>query len=505
MVDARSPRPRPSRPRAAAGRPAGGARATSPEEAPQRIAKLLARAGVGSRRDVERMIAEGRVALGGKTLDTPATLLASLAGVTVDGQPVAAAEPTRMWRFHKPTGCLTTARDPAGRPTIFDLLPPGLPRLLTIGRLDYNTEGLLLLTNDGALKRRFELPANEVERVYRARVRGRLDHVALAELAEGIAIEGVRYGSIIAEVEASQGLTHWLSLKLREGKNREVRNVLGHLGLQVARLIRVRYGDFDLGDMAPGSIEEVPEAQVAWASGQRHHLRAAGNDDKTAGRPGRATSRRGAPEPAPAAVPSRLVVDGHRVRVRRDDEMEPATPEPPVREQSSRGGGRGTRRVAGRRTPAPRQTGAGAGETRPDTGTGKAVGGKAAGSKGVGGKGASSKGAGGRRAARGGQRTAETPSAPERVARPLRGRSPGAAFEARPAAERSGRERPGRPVAAEGKGRAGTARRAGDGGGTGRAGAGRGQGGEGPRSGDGRPGGGRPGGGRPGRPRGRRP
>ncbi|MEX6723861.1 pseudouridine synthase [Parapedomonas caeni] len=489
MVDARSPRPRPSRPRAAAGRPAGGARATSPEEAPQRIAKLLARAGVGSRRDVERMIAEGRVALGGKTLDTPATLLASLAGVTVDGQPVAAAEPTRMWRFHKPTGCLTTARDPAGRPTIFDLLPPGLPRLLTIGRLDYNTEGLLLLTNDGALKRRFELPANEVERVYRARVRGRLDHVALAELAEGIAIEGVRYGSIIAEVEASQGLTHWLSLKLREGKNREVRNVLGHLGLQVARLIRVRYGDFDLGDMAPGSIEEVPEAQVAWASGQRHHLRAAGNDDKTAGRPGRATSRRGAPEPAPAAVPSRLVVDGHRVRVRRDDEMEPATPEPPVREEGSRGGGRGTRRVAGRRAPAPRQTGARAGEARPDTGAGK----------GDGGKGSGGRGTGGRRAARGRQRTAEAPSAPERVAGPPRGRSPDITPSARPASDRSARDRPGRPGAAEGKSRAGTPRRAGDGGGTGRAGAGRGQGGEGRR-----PGGGRPGGGRPGKPRGRR-
>ena len=213
---------------------------------PQRIAKLLARAGIASRREIERMIAEGRVALDGAVLDTPATLLTSLRGVTVDGQPVAAAESTRLFLFHKPSGCLTAERDPAGRPTIYDRLPSGLPRLMPVGRLDMTTEGLLLLTNDGELKRRLELPSSGVERTYRARAFGEVSQSQLEGLIEGIEVEGIRYGRIDANLERRTGRNQWIAMTLTEGKNREVRRVLEHLGLTVNRLIRVRYGPIDL-------------------------------------------------------------------------------------------------------------------------------------------------------------------------------------------------------------------------------------------------------------------
>lgn len=224
---------------------------------PQRIAKLLARAGIASRRDIERMIAEGRVAIGGVTIDTPATLITSLAGVTVDGNPVSAPAPARLFRFHKPTGVLTAARDPAGRPTLYDRLPAGLPRLMPVGRLDLNTEGLLLLTTDGELKRQLELPASGVERSYRARVYGEVSQARLEELMMGIEIEGVRYGSINANLERRTGANAWVELTLTEGKNREVRRVLEHLGLKVSRLIRTRYGPFHLGDLAETEVDEV--------------------------------------------------------------------------------------------------------------------------------------------------------------------------------------------------------------------------------------------------------
>lgn len=229
---------------------------------PARIAKLLARAGVASRREIERMIAEGRVALDGVTLDTPATLLASLGGVTVDGNPVAAPEAARLFLFHKPAGLLTTERDPAGRPTIYDRLPKGLPRLMPVGRLDLNTEGLLLMTTDGGLKRLLELPATGVERAYRARAYGQISQPQLEELIHGIEIEGVRYGPIDANIERRTGANLWIELVLKEGKNREVRRVLEHLGLQVSRLIRTRYGPFVLGDLAPGQIGEVRRHDV---------------------------------------------------------------------------------------------------------------------------------------------------------------------------------------------------------------------------------------------------
>jgi 23S rRNA pseudouridine2605 synthase len=224
---------------------------------PQRIAKLLARAGIASRREIERMIAEGRIALNGKTLETPATLLASLHGVTVDGNPVAAPAPARLFLFHKPPGVLTTERDPAGRRTIYDVLPKDLPRLVPVGRLDLNTEGLLLLTTDGELKRQLELPATGVERSYRARAYGPVTQEQLEELIEGVEIEGMRYGPIDANLERRTGANTWIEMTLTEGKNREVRRVLEHLGLEVSRLIRTRYGPFVLGDLAPGEIGEV--------------------------------------------------------------------------------------------------------------------------------------------------------------------------------------------------------------------------------------------------------
>ncbi|GGP00599.1 23S rRNA pseudouridine2605 synthase [Stakelama pacifica] len=223
----------------------------------QRIAKLLARAGIASRREIERMIAEGRVALDGKILDTPATLLKSLHGVTVDGQPVQAAAPARLFVYHKPSGLLVTERDPKGRPTIYDKLPKDLPRVMPVGRLDLNTEGLLLLTTDGELKRQLELPSTGVERVYRARAYGQVTQAQLEELIEGVEIDGVRYGQIDANLERRTGANVWIEVRLTEGKNREVRRVLEHLGLKVSRLIRLAYGPFVLGDMPVGEVGEI--------------------------------------------------------------------------------------------------------------------------------------------------------------------------------------------------------------------------------------------------------
>lgn len=238
-------------------------RRPEPREAgPQRIAKLLARAGVASRRDIERMIADGRIAINGETLTTPATLLDNLSGVTVDGKPVKPPAAARLFRFYKPQGTLTAARDPKGRPTIYDRLPQSLPRLMPVGRLDFMTEGLLLLTNDGELKRRLELPRTGVVRRYRARAFGSVSQEQLEELSEGVTIDGVHYGSINANLERRTGRNCWIELELTEGKNREVRRVLGHLGLQVSRLIRTAYGPFELGGLAPGQVAEIDRGEL---------------------------------------------------------------------------------------------------------------------------------------------------------------------------------------------------------------------------------------------------
>jgi 23S rRNA pseudouridine2605 synthase len=228
----------------------------------QRIAKLLARAGVASRREVERMIADGRIALNGEKLTTPATLLKDLGGVTVDGKAVRPAAATRLFRFYKPQGTITAAHDTKGRTTIYNRLPSGLPRLMPVGRLDYMTEGLLLLTNDGELKRQLELPRTGVVRTYRARAFGTVTQAELERLAEGITIEDVHYGSINANLERRTGRNCWIEMSLTEGKNREVRRVLEHLGLQVSRLIRTAYGPFTLAGLEPGGVDEVPAAEL---------------------------------------------------------------------------------------------------------------------------------------------------------------------------------------------------------------------------------------------------
>jgi 23S rRNA pseudouridine2605 synthase len=232
----------------------------------ERIAKLLARAGVASRREIERMIADRRIAKDGVVIETPATVLESLRGITVDGNPVARAEPTRLFRFHKPEGLITAERDPAGRPTIYaalrNALPKGTPRMMPIGRLDLNTEGLLLLTNDGGFKRQLELPATGVPRTYRARTFGDISQSQLEDLMDGIEIEGVRYGPIDANLERRTGRNQWVELTLTEGKNREVRRVLEHLGLKVSRLIRTAYGPFSLGDLAKGATVEVRKEEL---------------------------------------------------------------------------------------------------------------------------------------------------------------------------------------------------------------------------------------------------
>ena len=223
----------------------------------ERIAKWLARAGVASRRDVEKMIAEGRVKFGGKVVETPATFVNPGDHITVDGKPIAAPERTRLFRYNKPDGLVTTHRDPEGRATVFERLPPGLPRLVSVGRLDLTSEGLLLLTNDGELARKLELPSNGWSRRYRVRVHGRVDERALAALIRGVTIEGVVYGPIEAGLDSLMGTNAWLTVSIKEGKNREVRRVMTHLGLEVTRLIRTAYGPFQLGALPRGAVEEV--------------------------------------------------------------------------------------------------------------------------------------------------------------------------------------------------------------------------------------------------------
>lgn len=224
----------------------------------ERIAKRLARAGICSRRDAERLIAEGRVAVDGKVIKSPALNVTEAQTISVDGQDVAAPAAARLWRYHKTQGVITTARDPQGRPTVFEKLPPELPRVVTVGRLDFNTEGLLLLTNDGGLARHLELPQNAWLRHYRVRVHGDVDMSKLTALANGVTISGIHYEPIKAELEKAQGSNAWLNVTIREGKNREVRKIMDYLGLQVTRLIRVSFGPFQLGKLEKGAVEEVP-------------------------------------------------------------------------------------------------------------------------------------------------------------------------------------------------------------------------------------------------------
>jgi 23S rRNA pseudouridine2605 synthase len=227
------------------------------EPAEERIAKVIARAGLASRRDAEAMIAEGRVTLNGKVLESPAVNVTAQDSITVDGEPLPLRERTRLWLFHKPRGLVTTARDPEGRPTVFESLPEELPRVVAVGRLDINTEGLLLLTNDGGLARVIAHPDTGWLRRYKVRAHGDVTQADLDNLRDGITIEGIEYGPVEARLDRVQGDNVWLTLGLREGKNREVKRILEHLGLQVNRLIRLSFGPFQLGDIEPGLVEEV--------------------------------------------------------------------------------------------------------------------------------------------------------------------------------------------------------------------------------------------------------
>ena len=266
----------------------------------QRIAKVIARAGLCSRRDAEAWIAEGRVSVNGEVLTSPAYNVSDDDDVRVDGKRIGAPERTRLFFFHKPRGLVTTARDPEGRPTIFTALPPDLPRVVTIGRLDINTEGLLLLTNDGGLARVLELPATGWLRRYRVRAHGTITQDRLDALKSGITVEGVNYAGIEARIEREQGSNVWLTMGLREGKNREIKRVLEHLGLSVTRLIRISFGPFELADLPEGEVAEVPTRVLRDQLGARL-AKQAGADFDAEITPRRAPDPELAPAPAPRA------------------------------------------------------------------------------------------------------------------------------------------------------------------------------------------------------------
>ena len=223
----------------------------------ERIAKKLARAGVASRRDVERMIAAGRVVVNGQKISSPALNVTDADKISVDGRPVGAAEPARLWRYHKPSGLVTSARDEKGRATIFDRLPEELPRVMSVGRLDLTSEGLLLLTNDGELKRKLELPSTGWVRKYRVRANGNASDTRLKPLRDGMVLDGQRFQPMMVDFDKQSGANVWLTIGIREGKNREIRRALEEVGLTVNRLIRISYGPFQLGDLERGGVEEI--------------------------------------------------------------------------------------------------------------------------------------------------------------------------------------------------------------------------------------------------------
>ncbi|MEM6897876.1 MAG: pseudouridine synthase [Pseudomonadota bacterium] len=242
-----------------------------------RIAKVLARAGVASRRGAEAMILAGRVAVNGQTLASPALNVTATDKITVDGAAISDPEPPRLWLYHKPAGLVTTAKDEKGRETVFDALPDHLPRVMSVGRLDLNSEGLLLLTNDGGLKRKLELPSTGWLRRYRVRVNGTPSDEKLAPLRGGLDIDGERFQPMDVTLDRQQGANAWLTIALREGKNREIRRAAEHIGLTVNRLIRVSYGPFQLRDLKPGEVEEVRARvladQMGWRSGAKRPTR----------------------------------------------------------------------------------------------------------------------------------------------------------------------------------------------------------------------------------------
>ncbi|MGJ5066062.1 pseudouridine synthase [Bradyrhizobium oligotrophicum] len=285
----------------------------APKKAGERIAKVLARAGLASRRDAEEMVTQGRVTVNGRVINSPALDVTENDVIQVDGAPLPERERTRLFLYHKPRGLMTTHSDPEGRPTVFDNLPEGLPRLISIGRLDFNTEGLLLLTNDGGLARVLELPDTGWTRRYRVRAHGEITQAQLDQLAAGVEVDGVKYGPIEATLERDQGANVWLVVAIREGKNREVRNVLAHLGLEVNRLIRVSYGPFQLLELPEGEVQEVKTRVLREQLGEKV-IAQSGADLGPAGKGNRE------PLPDPKPKPKREVVadrKGRRVLVQR--------------------------------------------------------------------------------------------------------------------------------------------------------------------------------------------
>ncbi|MFN3955242.1 MAG: pseudouridine synthase [Pararhodobacter sp.] len=286
--------------------PAGGASATPAGS--ERIAKVLARAGIASRREAEAMILAGRVAVNGVQIETPALNTAPQDRITVDGQPLRAAEPPRLWLYHKPAGLVTTARDEKGRATVFDDLPADMPRVMSVGRLDLNSEGLLLLTNDGEIKRRLELPTTGWLRKYRVRVKGTPDNATFEPLRKGIVIEGERFAPMIVSLDRQQGANAWITIGLREGRNREIRRAMEALGLQVNRLIRISFGPFQLGDLAPGAVEElrarVLRDQLGLTTGDEGADSANGQARTKPGKPAQPGARAGTrPGPVKTSAP----------------------------------------------------------------------------------------------------------------------------------------------------------------------------------------------------------
>ena len=309
--------------RAQNGRPASG----------ERIAKAIARAGLCSRREAEVWIAAGRVAVNGKVIASPARNVTADDRIEVDGKVLPVRARTRLFLYHKPRGLLTTHADPGGRPTVFTALPAGLPRLISVGRLDLNTEGLLLLTNDGSLARTLELPATGWLRRYRVRAHGRVGQSELDRLRAGITVDGIHYGPIEATLDRAQGSNVWLTFAIREGKNREVKNVLGHLGLKVSRLIRVSFGPFELADLAPGEIAEVKMRTLREQLGERVIALAGADFSAPMG-----------PQEAPAAPPRPPARRDDKPKRRRVDPERIGQPELARREKR-----RGRRRARGER------------------------------------------------------------------------------------------------------------------------------------------------------------
>ncbi|EDQ34984.1 pseudouridine synthase [Hoeflea phototrophica DFL-43] len=328
-----------------------------------RIAKILARVGVASRRDVERMVAEGRIRVNGKLLDSPAVVVSLSDRIEVDGEEVAGIERTRLWIYHKPAGLVTTNRDPEGRRTVFETLPKHLPRVLSIGRLDINTEGLLLLTNDGGLARTLELPETGWLRRYRVRAYGDIDQNRLDTLKDGIAVDGVLYGAIEATLDRKQGHNVWITMGLREGKNREIKNVLSALGLDVNRLIRISFGPFQLGDVREGDVVEIKSRTLREQLGVRLIEESGANFDAPLNDSAPASKKEAKPSPAAKPAQREWISSSEKVeRARARFDTKPGRPDrdgKPGERRSEWGPGkeRGERKSSGDKASRPRSGG----------------------------------------------------------------------------------------------------------------------------------------------------